>query len=110
MQGYYELNNNSNDQFHFILKAGNHETILTSESYTQKNSAENGIKSVQKNCRTDKQYDKKTSSNGKWYFNLKAANHQIIGTSQMYSSEAACDKGIASVQKNGSTAAINDNT
>ncbi|HBR90874.1 MAG TPA: hypothetical protein DEA77_03630, partial [Acinetobacter nosocomialis] len=44
------------------------------------------------------------------YFNLKAANHQIIGTSQFYASEASRDKGIESVKTNGSSATIKDLT
>jgi uncharacterized protein YegP (UPF0339 family) len=39
-------------------------------------------------------------------FNLKAGNGQIIGTSQMYESEAGRDNGIASVQKNAPDAEV----
>ena len=41
---------------------------------------------------------------------LKAANGQIIGISEMYSSEAACENGIASVKKNGPLAQLRDHT
>jgi len=44
------------------------------------------------------------------FFNLKAANHQVIGTSQMYSSETARDNGIASTKTNGSSTTIKDHT
>ena len=33
-------------------------------------------------------------------FDLKAANGQVIGTSEVYTTEAACLKGIESVKKN----------
>lgn len=33
-------------------------------------------------------------------FDLKASNGEVIATSEVYSSPAACKKGIASVQKN----------
>ena len=33
-------------------------------------------------------------------FDLKAGNGEVIATSEVYSSKAACLKGIASVQKN----------
>jgi uncharacterized protein YegP (UPF0339 family) len=36
----------------------------------------------------------------KFSFNLKAANHQVVLTSQTYESKAAAENGIASVQKN----------
>lgn len=46
-------------------------------------------------------YELKTSSSGKFMFNLKAANHQVILTSQLYASKKSATDGIASVQKNG---------
>ena len=107
MSGKFELSQSENGQYHFVLKAGNGEVILSSEHYTSKASAENGIESVQKNAPDAAHYEKKTASNGKPFFNLKAANHQVIGTSQLYASEAARDKGIASVQSNGVTSTIN---
>ena len=101
MSGWYEISQAKDDQYRFVLKAGNGEVILTSELYKAKASAQNGIESVQKNSPEDGRYDRLEAKNGKPYFNLKAANHQIIGTSQFYSSEAARDNGIESVKKNG---------
>ncbi|MBP3729993.1 MAG: YegP family protein [Mailhella sp.] len=43
-------------------------------------------------------------------FNLKAGNSQVIATSEVYSKEAACRKGIASVQKNAPIANLEDQT
>ena len=43
-------------------------------------------------------------------FNLKAGNGEIIATSEIYTTEAACKKGIASVKKNAPIAAIEDQT
>ncbi len=106
MAGWYELNKNDKEQYHFVLKAGNAETILRSETYESKAAAENGIASVQKNSPLDERYERKTSSNDKPFFNLKAANHQIIGTSQLYSSDAARDNGIESVKTNGPSSTI----
>ncbi len=106
--GWYELSKSSNGQFRFALKAGNAETILSSELYTTRAAAENGIASVQKNSADDARYERKESSHGKFMFNLKAANHQIIGTSQMYETTQSRDKGIESVKTNGPTTTIKD--
>lgn len=110
MAGWYELSKSSDGQFRFVLKAGNAETILTSELYTTRAAAENGIASVQKNSPDDARYELKVASNGKFHFNLKAANHQIIGSSQLYATEASRATGIASVKTNGPTTAIKDLT
>jgi uncharacterized protein YegP (UPF0339 family) len=41
-------------------------------------------------------------------FNLKAANHQVIGTSQTYKTAESRDEGIASVKTNGPSAPLDD--
>ena len=43
-------------------------------------------------------------------FDLKATNGQVIASSQVYASVASCKKGIASVAKNASIAAVEDQT
>lgn len=43
-------------------------------------------------------------------FDLKAGNGEVIATSEAYSSEESCRKGIASVQKNAPVAAVEDQT
>lgn len=43
-------------------------------------------------------------------FNLKANNGEIIATSEVYTTLAACKKGIASVQKNAPIAGVEDQT
>ena len=106
MAGWYELTSNDKGQFSFVLKAGNGEVILRSEHYESKQAADNGIASVQKNSPDDARYDRKDASDGRPYFNLKAGNHQVIGTSQMYKTAASRDKGIESVQTNGPTTTI----
>ncbi len=108
--GKFEIKKRKNNEFQFDLKAGNGQTILSSEGYSSKTSCDNGIDSVRKNSQDDSKYDRKTSSNGKYYFNLKATNGQIIGTSEMYESEAARDNGIASVKSNTPGATVDDQT
>lgn len=109
MIGWYELNPTKNGQYHFVLKASNGEVILQSETYTTKAAAQHGIASVQTNSPLDERFEKKTASNGKFHFNLKAANHQIIGSSQLYESERSRDAGVESVKKNGPTTAVREN-
>lgn len=108
--GKFEITKRKSEEYQFNLKAGNGEMILTSEGYTTKENCKNGIESVKKNSTIDARFEKKEASNGKSYFNLKATNGQIIGTSQMYASEATRDNGIASVKKNAPEAAIVDLT
>ncbi|MAP54491.1 YegP family protein, partial [Altibacter sp.] len=78
----------SGDKFHFVLKAGNGQVILSSQMYASKASAMNGIESVKKNCGDEKCFEMKTAKNGKVHFNIKSGNGQIIGSSQMYAGES----------------------
>ncbi|WP_108867192.1 YegP family protein [Aquimarina aquimarini] len=96
----FELKNKEGSSYHFTLKAKNGQVILSSEVYNSKSAAENGISSVKKNASEDGKYERKTAKNGKFYFNLKAGNGQIIGSSQMYSSESGMENGINSVKEN----------
>jgi uncharacterized protein len=108
MAGKFVIKKSSDGQFLFNLKAGNGERSLPAILYKAKASAVNGIESVKKNAPLDEHYERKVDKSGDPRFNLKAANGEIIGTSERYSSEAARDHGIESVKANAPTAATDD--
>ncbi|HNX50556.1 MAG TPA: YegP family protein [Thermoanaerobaculaceae bacterium] len=51
-------------------------------------------------------FELRVGVSGQFSFVLKAANHQVIGQSQMYASEASRDNGIQSVQNHAPGAAL----
>ena len=106
MAGKFEVYKDKRGEFRFRLKAGNGEIILASEGYKAMSGCTNGIASVQKNAPDDNRYERKESKNGKFMFNLKAGNNQVIGTSEMYNTSAACENGIKSVMNNAPDAKI----
>ncbi len=108
--GKFVITKRTNGEFQFNLKAGNGEKILSSEGYVTKPNCKKGIESVRNNSQDDSKYVRKTSTNGKAFFNLKASNGQIIGTSEMYESETARNKGIASVKSNAPNSIVDDQT
>lgn len=64
--GHYEIkksDKSTNQPYYFVLKAGNGEVIATSEMYSSKQEARNGINSVQKNAQTSDVRDQ-TDSKG----------------------------------------------
>lgn len=105
MAGKFELKQGATGKWTFNLKAGNGEIILTSETYESKAAAENGIASVRKNAVVDANFDRRESKLKEPYFVLLAANKQIIGKSEMYSSQAARENGIKSVMAHATGAA-----
>ena len=52
----------------------------------------------------------KETKNGGVKFDLKAGNGEVIATSEAYSGDAACKKGIESVRKNAVEAKLEDQT
>ena len=104
--GKFVIKLRKNGEYQFDLKATNGQVILSSEGYITKAACLNGIASVKKNAPEDGRYERKEAKNGAPYFNLKAGNGQVIGSSEMYSSEAARDNGIESVKKNAPEAEI----
>ncbi|MBR6939742.1 MAG: YegP family protein [Clostridia bacterium] len=108
--------------FKFNLKAGNGETIATSEVYASKKSCLNGIESVRTNCasaiedQTEKDFPKEknpkyevyTDKKGEFRFRLKAKNGQIIAVSEGYKTKKSCLNGIASIKKNAPEAKITE--
>ena len=104
--GKFVITVRKNGEFQFNLKASNGQTILTSEGYKEKKSCLNGIESVRKNSQDPEKFEIKVAKNGKPFFNLKATNGQVVGASQMYSTERTMKLGIASVAKNAPEAPV----
>ncbi len=76
----------SKDKFSFTLVEGN-KTILKSQMYASKRNAMTGINAVIKNAPLERRYDIRQSKDGRWYFNLKAANGKIVATSTFFKTE-----------------------
>ena len=99
MAGKFEIFKDKRGEFRFRLRASNGEIVLASEGYRSKAGANNGAASVKKNCRSAKCFEAKPAASGKHRFVMKARNHQVIGTSQVYPTEAARNKGIKAIAR-----------
>ena len=106
--GKFVVKTGKDQQFYFNLLADNGQVILSSEGYTSRAACDNGIESVRKNAPDSTRYAKEVSSGGQPYFNLKAANGQVIGRSQMYADEGGRDNGIDSVMRNAPEAPVSE--
>ena len=106
MAGTFEIFKDRAGEYRFRLKAGNGQIVLASEGYKSKKSVTGGVASVQKNCQDSARFIRTTTATGKFRFNLKAKNNQVIGTSESYDSEAARDNGIESVARAATGATI----
>ena len=107
--------------FVFNLKAGNGETIATSEVYTTEAPCMKGIESVRKNAAdakledqtaaevvavTNPKFEVYTDKAGEFRFRLKARNGEVIAASEGYKAKASCLNGVDSVRRNAPDAAV----
>ncbi|HCR77381.1 MAG TPA: hypothetical protein DIW37_13450 [Chryseobacterium sp.] len=106
--GKFIISTRKNGEFQFNLKAGNGQVILSSEGYSSKAGCQNGIESVRKNSQDDSKFERLTAKDDRFYFNLKATNGQVIGSSQMYESDNGMEKGIESVKNNAPNASVEE--
>lgn len=101
----------SGNQFTFNLKAADDaEVILTSESYTRKESALEGIEAVRSYACSDDRFRRRRTRRGQPYFVLKTHSGKVIGTSEMYSSRAAREAAIEAVRAHAPGAQLEDRT
>lgn len=99
MAGRFVIRLAKDGQFYFTLFSDSGQKLLMSEMYRAKASAYNGIASIQKNASDVKRYDRLVARNGKNYFTLKAANHEIIGMSDFFDNEGTRDLAILTVMR-----------
>ena len=110
MAGKFEIFKDKRGETRFRLKSGNGQIILASEGYKRKASCMNGVESVRKNSQSDDRFERKDTKSGKFMFNLRARNGQVVGTSETYESAKSRNNGIASVAKNAPGAKVDDQT
>lgn len=95
--GKFHIKPDARGEHRFNLVAPNGEVVLSSEGYAMHSSCMKGIESVRRHAPDMANYERTISASGRYHFNLKAANGQVVGTSQMYVSSEAMEKGIAAV-------------
>src|SRR5262249_40141895 len=86
--GKFETFKGADGKYYFQLLAANGEKVLQSQGYSSSSSAKKGIDSVRANGIDGVNYDVLQAQDGQYYFNLVASNGKIIGTSELYVSEA----------------------
>lgn len=107
----FEIKRSSDGAYIYHLRAsGNGRIILRGEEYRSKSGCENGITAVKTNAPYDARYERLYAANGQYYFNLKAANGSVIGTSETYRASTDRDQGIRLVQEQAPEAGIHDLT
>lgn len=82
--------------------------MLNSQGYKDIAGVKKGVESVKNHAGDPANFESLESSNGKTYFNLKAKNSQVIGSSQMYKTVSGRDNGIKAVGNAADGAAVEE--
>lgn len=93
----FQIFKGKNGLFYFRLTAPNGAVILASEGYVSLAGVRNGIAAVKNNALDFSKYERRTTKDGRYYFVLKAGNGEVIGVSELYSSEGGREFGISQV-------------
>lgn len=92
-----ELAVGATGQFHWNVHAKNGQVVVTSEHYTTEAAALNGAYLVQERGRDLASYQIKQNAAGGFYFTIDAANGEIIGVSQAYTTRASAQTAVHGV-------------
>ena len=95
----FKLFRGVDNQFRFNLENELGRVVLISESYTSEAGRTTGIESVKVNSQKDGQYERLIGKDGSHYFNLKAGNGEIIGTSVMHPTAFEMEVDIETVKR-----------
>lgn len=110
MAGTFELRQSSDNQFYFSLKASGGTTLLTGEGHPRKATAQAGIQSVKANAPLDSRYERKTSTDNRYYFTLKAANGEPLGRSLLFGTAKERDAAVEATKSDTPDAQVLDIT
>ncbi|MBA3391348.1 MAG: YegP family protein [Deltaproteobacteria bacterium] len=95
LAGKFTMWQSTDGQWRFNLKSGNGAVLLSSEAYTSRTGAINGILSVQENGVDPTQYQVRQTQTG-YNVHLLAGNHESISFSQVYSTKSSATRAVGS--------------
>ncbi|AJO79506.1 YegP family protein [Pseudomonas sp. MRSN 12121] len=102
MSGWFELKQYGSGAFRFLLKSRDAQTMLQSDRYPCRDSAEAAIALFRTHCASANHYEKKIAPGGKSYFNLKAGK-EVILVSHLYDSEPTRESAIEAIMQAGTS-------
>lgn len=100
MTGYFQLIEGDDGAFMFTLRAGNHETVLTSRVFWTRQAALDAVALLARQAQRPENFVRHTDPDGRqWFEVLDEAGH-TLGRSEPYGSRSGLSAGMASVRRN----------
>jgi uncharacterized protein YegP (UPF0339 family) len=94
--GKVDLWKATDGQWHFHLVSGNGRILLTSEAYTSRTGALNGVLSVLDNGVDPAQYQLNKTASGQYNLRLRAANFEIVAFTEAYATKSSATRAVKS--------------
>lgn len=104
----FVISRKKDGMFQFDFRNKKDQVILYGGTYTRKTMCINGINSLQRNSTNSKNFNKKTSLDKFFYFNIKSANGKVIAISNFFEEREIRNDTIESVIANVEHALIRD--
>ena len=93
-----ELTKENDSGYRFRITSESGHVLLKSILFIDENKAKNSARELPKITSAQNVFERKTNHEGKFLFNLKNTNGELIGQSQLYSSEAGMENGIKNLK------------
>ena len=93
-----EIAKGKNNTYHFKLKTSDGNTLLNSIDFDSREEIKRTIDNLNPLLQRHSSFERRTDHDGKFLFELKDLNGNLIGNSQCYSSEAGMENGIKNLK------------
>lgn len=93
-----EIKKRNDNVYRFSVNTTSGNTILESIDFSNIQDVKKSVTELQESINERKIFERKTDHNGKFLFLLKNREGQLIGSSQLYSSEAGMENGIKNLK------------
>lgn len=104
--GAFKILQTKAGKYAFRLLGANGQTLLSSESFNTRPEAESTIAIVAEVAQSERNFERRNTTNGEYYFVLKGNTGRILAKSGNYASEAGLENGIWSAIKNSNSVAV----
>ncbi|MBD1261744.1 YegP family protein [Maribacter polysiphoniae] len=94
-----EIKKKGTNKYSFKLKSQSGHTLLRSVEYFDKAEMQHTVQNLNPTNIKSIRFERKTSNDGLFLFDIKNPNGQLIGHSQYYTSEAGMENGIKTLMK-----------
>lgn len=95
--GYFLLKKSPDGFYSFSLHTENDVALLDSVNFESRKEAEDAIESMRTIASFSSRYNQKHTTDNHYFFELKAANDKIMGTSKYYASQSTLELDIDTV-------------